>query len=191
MKKSLTIAAAALMTAGSFYLFADDGYEREEHEAYGRHLAPYALSEPAPDTPQAALYKNECGSCHMAYQPGLLPKRSWDKVMQTLESHFGTDATLEPEDAKSIGQYLTANAADVKGAEKHMARIAATVSADAPMQISKSAYFVREHREIPMGYVTQPEVKSFANCNACHTTAEKGIYSERGILIPNYGRWDD
>jgi cytochrome c2 len=192
MKKSLLIATAALMSAGTFYLFADEGYEREEHGEKNRSFTPYALNEPTTvDTPQAKLYKNECGSCHMAYQPELLPKRSWEKMMGSLGSHFGTDATLEPEETKSISGYLAENAADVRGAEKHMARIAQSVSAAEPMRISKSTYFVREHRNIPSKFVTQPEVKSFANCNACHTTAEQGLYGERGILIPNYGRWDD
>ena len=50
---------------------------------------------------------------------------------------------------------------------------------------------VREHREIPKKLILQPEVKSFANCNACHTKAESGSYREREIRIPNYGRWED
>ena len=191
MKKRLLIIATAVMTAGSLYLVADEAYEHEARGDRWRTVTPYFQSAPPKPSAQAALYQNECGSCHMAYQPGLLPERSWKMMMGDLASHFGTDASLEAVDARTIGDYLTANAADVKGAEKHMARIAATVSATDPMRISQSAYFVREHREIPMGYVTQPEVKSFANCNACHQTAERGIYSERGIFIPNYGRWDD
>ena len=29
-------------------------------------------------------YLEECGSCHFPYQPGLLPARSWTKVMAGL-----------------------------------------------------------------------------------------------------------
>jgi hypothetical protein len=182
MKKSLMITAAICLAAGSCYFAsADDDFE----ERY------YGMERQAPKTPQPALFKKECGSCHMAYQPGLLPQRSWKKMTTTLEDHFGTDASLEPEDRISITAYLTANAADIRPAERHMAKIASSVSPDAPMRMTRSRYFVREHREIPMRYISQPEVKSLANCNACHQNAGSGEYRERGIFIPNYGRWDD
>ena len=38
------------------------------------------------------LYQEECGSCHMAYPPGLLPGRSWEKLMTGLADHFGENA---------------------------------------------------------------------------------------------------
>jgi hypothetical protein len=180
------ITAALIFTAGSCYFAsADDDYEARYPERY------HGMERQVLETPQPALYKKECGSCHMAYQPGLLPQRSWKKMMTTLEDHFGTDASLEPEDRIGITAYLTANAADIRPAERHMVKIASSVSPDAPMQMTKSRYFVREHREIPIRYISQPEVKSLANCNACHQNAESGDYRERGIFIPNYGRWDD
>jgi len=40
------------------------------------------------------LYQQECGSCHFAYQPGLLPARSWSTIMQGLDQHFGENAEL-------------------------------------------------------------------------------------------------
>ncbi|MDH5218993.1 MAG: diheme cytochrome c, partial [Gammaproteobacteria bacterium] len=41
-----------------------------------------------------SLYKEECSACHMAYQPGLLPARSWEKMMDNLADHFGENAEL-------------------------------------------------------------------------------------------------
>ena len=119
----------------------------------------------------------------MAYQPQFLPKRSWDKTMKTLDNHFGTDASLDPKDHKTIQNYLASHASkndqmvDMRGA--------------VALRISETPYFVREHREVTKKMVTQPEVKSFANCNACHTKATSGSYREREIRIPNYGRWED
>lgn len=186
MKTPMITLAAALLAAGSFYLLAAE----EHHEK-----RPYAAATPktaTPDSsPEAARYRNECGACHMAYQPALLPKRSWQKGMTGLETHFGTDATLEPTDHRTIAAYLEANAADVRPQGKHMAKIAASLASDAPMQMTRSSYFVRKHRKIPARAVAQPEVNSLANCNACHTKAEIGSYREREINIPNYGRWDD
>jgi mono/diheme cytochrome c family protein len=33
------------------------------------------------------LYKQECAACHMAYPPGLLPARSWTRIMSGLDKH--------------------------------------------------------------------------------------------------------
>ncbi|MFA7501347.1 MAG: cytochrome C, partial [Sulfurimonas sp.] len=52
------------------------------------------------------LYVKECGACHFAYQPGLLPSNAWQKMMSNLENHFGSDASLAKEDFDSISKYL-------------------------------------------------------------------------------------
>ncbi len=137
-------------------------------------------------------YINECGSCHFAYQPGLLPERSWQKLMGNLEDHFGTDASLDEEDSKKILDYLVENSAEKFTNYKRSRKIAKSIpSSQTPIKISDTPYFKKEHREIPKRLITQKEVKSISNCTACHTTAQKGIYGERGINIPNYGKWDD
>ena len=65
---------------------------------------------------EAKLYKNECSSCHMAYQTEFLPKRSWVKLMKqkSLEDHFGVDATLDEADRAEIEKFLVKNAGDNK-----------------------------------------------------------------------------
>ena len=137
-------------------------------------------------------YINECGSCHFAFQAGLLPARSWDKMMQNLDDHFGTDATLDPQDHNYILNYLTQYAADNAKEYKRSRKIANSIASyKVPLKITEVPYFVKEHNEIPQRFIQQKEVKTLSNCMACHTTADKGIYSERAIKIPNYGRWDD
>lgn len=138
------------------------------------------------------LYINECGACHFAYQPGLLPSNSWKKMMSGLENHFGVDATLLDEDFKTISKYLDENSAEKALNYKRSKKIARSMRNNGNIiTISKTPYFIKEHREIPSRFINQKEVKGLFNCTACHTTAQKGIYSERDILIPNYGRWDD
>ncbi|UFS61865.1 diheme cytochrome c [Sulfurimonas sp. HSL-3221] len=198
MKKHLFVITCALLAAGSVYLAADDHHEKHSEQRHEKAVAQDAVttdgqkrSAAGVETTAARLYKNECGACHMAYQPGLLPRASWTRMMVSLGDHFGTDATLEPADAAELATYLDANAYGSAPSSKHMARIAKSVSADAPMQISRSVYFVKEHRRIPQRFIDQADVKSLANCNACHAKAENGSYREREIFIPNYGRWDD
>lgn len=126
-----------------------------------------------------AQYQKECASCHFGYQPALLNKASWGKVMENLSDHFGTDASLGKVESEQILSYLVANAGNGK-----------ITANNNSMQITKSPYFIKEHRKISAKLIEQKEVGSLANCLACHTTADKGSYSERAIVIPNYGKWE-
>ena len=139
-----------------------------------------------------ALYQRECASCHMAYPPGLLPARSWQRLMGSLADHFGDNAELPPEDQAAITTFLTANAAD-RAPEKRARKIAASLrSGDAPLRITDTPYIKSKHDELPIRLVTgNPKVKSLAQCNACHTRAERGSFSESQIDIPGHGRWED
>ncbi len=125
-----------------------------------------------------ALYQKECASCHFGYQPALLNKASWEKVMTNLSDHFGTDASLGKVESEQILNYLVTNAGSGK-----------ITANNNTMQITNSPYFIKEHRKITPNLIEQKEVGSLANCMACHTTADKGSYSERAIVIPNYGSW--
>jgi hypothetical protein len=51
--------------------------------------------ERVPPVTHAATLK-ECGECHMAYQPGLLPAASWNRIMDGLADHFGENASVLP-----------------------------------------------------------------------------------------------
>ena len=126
-----------------------------------------------------AQYQKECASCHFGYQPALLNKASWEKVMGNLSDHFGTDASLGKVESAQILSYLVNNAGSGK-----------ITANNTSMQITKSPYFIKEHRKISAKLIDQKEVGSLANCLACHTTADKGNYSERAIVIPNHGRWE-
>lgn len=128
------------------------------------------------------LYQKECGSCHFAYQPALLPKRSWEKTMETLQDHFKTDASLDEKDTQTLLEYL------IKNAPTNLRSLSASQT---PLRISDTPHFKKEHRKIPTKFISQKEVGSISNCVACHRTADRGIYSERAINIPNYGGWDD
>ncbi|MGW8169203.1 MAG: diheme cytochrome c [Sulfurovaceae bacterium] len=139
-----------------------------------------------------AIYVKECGSCHFPYQPGLLPQRSWTKMMGNLENHFSSDASLDDTTTKYLVNYLKANSAE-RGIEyKRSRKILQSIRPnETPLRITQTRYFVNKHNEIPKKMIVQKAVGSLANCAACHTTANKGNYSERAIKIPNYGMWED
>lgn len=139
-----------------------------------------------------ALYQQECGACHLAYQPGLLPARSWQRVMAGLDDHFGDNAELDAADAAALSAWLQAHAAD--RADGHRSRaIAASIPPDeAPLRISSSRYFLRQHDEIPARLVGgNPEVGSFSACQSCHVGAERGRFDDDDVRIAGFGRWED
>jgi len=47
------------------------------------------------NSPARQLYIDECAACHMAYPTGFLPERSWQKMMGSLDDHFGENAELD------------------------------------------------------------------------------------------------
>ena len=119
----------------------------------------------------------ECGSCHMAFQPQMLPRKSWEAVMDGLADHFGEDASLDAETAKSIREYLTKNAADASWTGGRFMRGLSKTSA--PLRITETPHWIHEHNdEVPASAWNDPKVKSKANCVACHKLAEKGFYDD-------------
>jgi len=138
------------------------------------------------------LYAAECGTCHFAYQPGLLPERSWIKIMNGLSSHFGDNAELSSTTHQQILSYLTANSAD-KVEDKRSKKIARSIAPDAtPLRIIDTPYIKHKHDEIPARLITgNDKVGSLSRCDACHLSAKEGSYSESQIRIPGVGKWDD
>jgi hypothetical protein len=125
-------------------------------------------------TPPNATWKAECATCHIAYPPQLLPALAWRRMMAQLDRHFGTDASVEAAAAAEIGAYLERHAASGKRAR----------GVPESLRITETAWFVREHDEVPRSTWQHPAVKSAANCAACHTAAEQGDFRERNIRLP-------
>lgn len=139
-------------------------------------------------------WQEECGSCHLAYQPGLLPSKSWEKLLnaKALSNHFGDDASLDNDTLRELHDYALENAAD-KSFHKRSRKIAvATEQGDAPLRITDVRYIKRKHHEIPDKMIKgNKDVKSLSQCNACHRKAEQGIYDSDTVYIPNYPDWED
>ena len=124
------------------------------------------------DRPQA--YTQECAACHTAYPPGLLPAASWQRVMNGLDTHYGTDASLAPATRQQIAGWLQAHAGSGRRAS------------EAPPQdrITRSAWFVREHRKVDAAVWDHASVGSAANCGACHASADQGNYDDDELRWP-------
>ncbi len=118
------------------------------------------------------VWQAECGECHVAYPPRMLPAESWRAVMLGLDKHFGSDASLDKATAREVGDFLEKNA----GRSRR----------EAPplLRITETRWFIHEHDEISDRTWKNPKVKTPANCVACHTGAEIGNFSEHNIRIP-------
>lgn len=142
-------------------------------------LAGAALGAAADDgarapVPQLPAYTQECGACHLAYPPAMLPAASWRRLLAGMNEHFGTDASLKPATTSALADWLSANAGSGKRARP------------SPPQdrITRLAWFLREHDEVAAATWASPAVKRAANCAACHTKADQGDYRERHVRIP-------
>ena len=121
-----------------------------------------------------AKMQAECSGCHMAYPAGLLPAASWKKLMAGLEKHFGTDASLSPQDTNEITSYVLKYASN-RG-----------TSSAAPLRITDGEWFKNKHdsSEITPAIWKRESIKSQGNCSACHQGAERGDFNEHRIRIP-------
>ena len=124
------------------------------------------------DVPKA--YIAECAACHTAYAPGLLPARSWQRIMGGLDKHYGTDASLDEATVKQLSTWLQANAGTYK-----------RVNEEPPQdRLTRSAWFERKHDDIPPSVWKHTAIKSAANCGACHTGADRGDFDDDHIRLP-------
>ena len=129
-------------------------------------------------------WQRECGSCHLAYPPSLLPKASWRRVMAGLDAHFGENASLEPTIQADILRFLETHAAD-SGSSRMGDRVMRRGAPDAaPLRITETRWFVREHHDVSRTTWTRTSIGSAANCAACHRQAERGVFEEDTVNIP-------
>jgi hypothetical protein len=130
-----------------------------------------------------SVYQTECGACHFAYQPGLLPESSWIKLLASLEDHFGEAVQLDADSQKAIIAYLKSNSAD-HNPTKRAKKIIKGIGNQVPLRITQLPYIIKEHHEISPDVFKRESIGSLGNCIACHTTAEDGIYDDDNVKIP-------
>ena len=133
-----------------------------------------AMAESGAPVAANVTWKAECGSCHLAYSPELLPASSWRKIMASLDRHFGTDASMDAASAAQIGAFLEHNAGRDRGR-----------GGDAnSLRITETRWFQHKHDEVPASAWKNPKVKTAANCSACHGGAERSNFDEHAVRIP-------
>lgn len=137
--------------------------------------APPSAITPASPSP-AAVYQDECGSCHLAYPPRFLSSSSWAAVLDGLTRHFGQNARVEEPTLATLRAYLADRA------RKHATDGTGSTPA---LRITQTRWFLSEHRGMDRRNVWQrPSVGSPANCAACHVEAVQGKFGEHDVRVP-------
>jgi hypothetical protein len=132
------------------------------------------------------LYEEECGACHLAYPPQLLPGRTWSALLAGLADHFGENAQVSDTALARLEQYLQSHALGV-GAPSRMSRMMHSVPLDPPLRITEFPAFVETHAVIKK----QLEMDAFPTgflspCTDCHRQAAAAIF-DKELLHPGYG----
>jgi cytochrome b len=139
------------------------------------------VGRPLADNP---VWREECGSCHLAFHPNLLPSRSWKLMMSGQAGHFGTDLALDAPTASAVLAFLVLNAAENSPTEAAF-KINRSIPPDVtPLRITETPYWLDKHREIRASDWQLPLVKSKANCAACHLDALAGTFEDAAMRIP-------
>jgi cytochrome c553 len=131
-----------------------------------------------------AGYLKECGSCHMAYPPELLPARSWTKILGSLQDHFGDSAQLDDATQQRIHDYLVANSADKAQNEESFAVMKSLRPGETPLRITGTPYIAGLHAAVldPL-WEGNPRPKTLAECGVCHHLAQTGNFTMRQFSV--------
>ena len=146
----------------------------------------YALEGEAALFTTDEVYTEECGACHLAYAPDLLPVESWQGIMANLEDHFGDNSELDSETAAHISSYLEAHGLS-RGRVSRMSRLLRGLPSPPPLRITELPAFVNMHYTIPIQLeVIELDEGFLSPCADCHREAALGIY-DKDRLHPGYG----
>ena len=132
-----------------------------------------------------AQWREECGSCHLAFHPSLLPGRSWVRIMSEQKQHVGSDLALDAPTTNALLTFLTSNSAEQRKTEP-ATKIELSIQAGAtPLRITETPYWVKKHSHIAAADWQSPMVKSRSNCTACHLDAEAGTFEDAAMRLPS------
>lgn len=132
------------------------------------------------------LYVDECGACHYAYPPGLLPASSWQRIMVGLEDHFEENAETDEETVAYLSEYLTANALS-EGAPSKLSMLLRNMPAEPPLRVTSLPGFEQAHEsELELIEGLNVGMEFFSPCEDCHRQAEQGLF-DKELLRGGYG----
>ena len=155
------------------WLFAIYGTAREVHTGEFKYI-------------KNSLYIAECGACHLAYPPQLLPESSWVQTMAGLEDHFGENAEIDSETNTKITAYLRQYGLG-NNQPNTMSKMMRELPIETTLRITDMPSFIDTHKLV----LDQLEMASFPEgylspCADCHRQAASALF-DKELLHPGYG----
>ncbi|MCB1734930.1 MAG: hypothetical protein H6981_10985 [Gammaproteobacteria bacterium] len=177
--RAFALSLAVLILSSSSTLADDGGWiPREQRDTAAPDVAIVTNPE----------YRTACGECHLAYQPGLLPARSWQQITEHLPWHFGNSLNIEPEILERLKRYLELAAADRNGYLRSIKIMIDVPEDTTPLRISELTHVRVEHAKSEISVEKAAErVGGLHRCEGCHTRAESGFYNEHEVVMPLLG----
>ena len=93
--------------------------------------------------------------------------------MNSLDSHFGEDASLNEASVAEITSYLNSNSADSSWIGNRFSR---GQTGEWPDRVTETDYWLREHKNQPFKDPINLTDISPVDCVACHDDASMGIF---------------
>jgi len=184
----LTLAIFTVAISLTAYCVADDEFE---HRGKREHAEEKDNEEEKEDgdghkgqtAGDNSAYAAACGSCHWAYAPQLLPKKSWANTLASLGDHFGSEVVLSEQQKKAVSDHLLSGAADVSSSELGR-KVMRSLSGASPSRVAEVPYIQRKHRELAPEVLARKGVGGLANCIACHPGAASLDFEDDRVRIP-------
>lgn len=103
------------------------------------------------------LYRDRCGSCHLAIPPQVFPMQTWQQLLQNPQDHYGTKITslIRPE-LLIMWDYLSTFSRPLEEGR------------EVPYRFGSSRYFKILHPRVEL-----PDPISQATCLSCHPAAQE------------------
>ncbi|MEA2050251.1 MAG: cytochrome b/b6 domain-containing protein [Campylobacterota bacterium] len=131
------------------------------------------------------IFYDNCSECHKIYPTYMLPEKSWTRIMDGLDNHFGeeiSDQNISKNDQTIIRKYLLENSAQSSKREAAV-KIMKYDGNSRPLAITKTKYWRQTHKNIPNHIYNQKNIKDKSNCFACHKNLDKGMIEDIDIII--------
>ena len=138
----------------------------------------------SPPLPTNAVWQEECGECHLAFHPTLLPARSWKLMLEQQHEHFDEDLDYDDETVAELLNFMVTNASESGQTEVAHKTKNSVHSNEMPLRITETRFWKKKHREINEKYWKSDAVKSKANCAACHLDAKTGWFEDSNMRLP-------
>ncbi len=137
-----------------------------------------------PSLTRNPIWEEECGGCHLAFHPSLLPRRSWEAMLRSQADHFGEDLFLDEAVISELRKFAAANSAESSPTEAAWKMDRAISPRETPLRITETPYWKRKHGDLPETVWRNGTVAGKSDCAACHLDARLGTFEDAAMRLP-------